>query len=62
MVFSANNSILSTAETLAPHYNPSTVKLLIFIRWTPAAQCCLPGGISSLLAPSPSHDKQHISI
>ncbi len=37
-----------------PITNPSTVKLPLSIQWTPAAQCCLLGGISSLLAPSPS--------
>ncbi len=33
--------------------NPPKVKLPLSIQWTPAAQCCLSGGISSLLAPSP---------
>ncbi len=36
-----------------PITNPSTVKLPLSILWTPLAQCCLPGSISSLLAPSP---------
>jgi hypothetical protein len=36
-----------------PINNPPAVKLPLSIQWTPTAQCCLPGGISSLLAPSP---------
>ncbi len=36
-----------------PINNPSTVKLPSSIQWTPTTQCCLSGGISSLLAPSP---------
>ncbi len=36
-----------------PINNPSTVKLPLSIQWTPTAQCCLPGGNSSLLAPFP---------
>jgi hypothetical protein len=36
-----------------PIDNSSTVKLPLSIQWTRAAQCRLPGGISSLLAPSP---------
>jgi hypothetical protein len=35
-----------------PINNPSTVKLPLSIQLTPTAQCCLPSGISSLLAPS----------
>ncbi len=43
-----------------PITNPSTVKPPLSIQWTTAPQCCLPGGISSLLTPSPSPpcDKQ----
>jgi hypothetical protein len=37
-----------------PINNASTVKLPLSIQWTPATKCCLPGSISSLLAPSPS--------
>ena len=36
-----------------PITNPLTVKLPLSIQWTLALQSCLPGGISSLLAPSP---------
>jgi hypothetical protein len=58
MVFSTDNSILSLPRLRPPITNPSTVKLPS-IQWTPAPQSCLPGGISSLLAPSPPHNKQH---
>jgi hypothetical protein len=36
-----------------PITNPSSVKPPLSIQWTPVPQCCLPGSISSLLAPSP---------
>jgi hypothetical protein len=36
-----------------PIDNPLTVYLPLSIQWTPIAQCCLPGGISSLMTPSP---------
>jgi hypothetical protein len=42
----------------SPFTNPSTVKPPLSFQWMPAPQCRLLGGISSLLAPSPPHDKQ----
>jgi hypothetical protein len=58
MVFSANNSILSSPRLRPLINNPSTVKLPLSIQWVPTPQSCLPSGISSLLAPSPPCYKQ----
>jgi hypothetical protein len=53
MVFSIIIQSCLLPRLRPPIYNPLTIKLPLSIQWTPAAQCCLPGGISSLLAPSP---------
>jgi hypothetical protein len=52
MVFSVIIQSCLPPRLRPPINNPSTVKLPLSIRGTPTTQCCLPGVISSLLAPS----------